>query len=86
MSQWPAMRALVLVMPVVTLFDGYLNQYLLYRAGATAVAGTAPPFEVLPTMLPGRYVPAVLNSIGFGSLLPGTAAFFLIGALAADSS
>jgi ABC-type transport system involved in multi-copper enzyme maturation permease subunit len=85
MSRWPAMRALVLVVPVLTLFNGYVNQYLLYRAGNTAVSLNSPS-QVLTTMLPGQYVPAVLNSIGFGSLLPGTAAFFLIGALVSGSS
>ena len=86
MCRWPAMQALLLVMPTITLFAGYLNQYVLYRAGATAISGLTPPSEVLPTMLPGQYVPAVLNSIGFGPMLPGTAAFFLIGALASGSA
>lgn len=86
MSRWPSMRALVLILPVVTLLNGYLNQYVLYRAGATAVSGLTPPSQVLPTVLPGQYVPVVLNTMGFGYGLPGTAAFFLIGALASGSS
>jgi ABC-2 type transport system permease protein len=85
MSRWPAMRALVLVLPVVTLFNDYINQYVQYHGGTASIFGT-PPSQVLPAMLPGQYVPAVLNSIGFGYTLPGTAAFFLIGALAAGNS
>jgi ABC-2 type transport system permease protein len=85
MSRWPAMRALVLVLPAFTLFDGYLEPYALYRAGATSVSGTSPS-QVLPAILPGQYLPAVLNSIGFDYTLPGTAAFFLIGALAAGNT
>jgi ABC-2 type transport system permease protein len=85
MSRWPAMRALVLVLPVVIVFNDYLDQYVLYRAGTASIYGT-PPSQTLPTILPGQYVPAVLNSIGFGYTLPGTAAFFLIGALAAGSA
>jgi ABC-2 type transport system permease protein len=85
MSRWPAMQALVLVLPVVTLFNDYIDQYVQYLGGTGSIFGT-PPSQVLPTMLPGQYVPAVLNSIGFGYTLPGTAAFFLIGALAAGNS
>jgi hypothetical protein len=85
MSRWPAMRALVLVLPVVIVFNDYLDQYVLFRAGTGSIFGT-PPSQTLPTILPGQYVPAVLNSIGFGYTLPGTAAFFLIGALAAGST
>ena len=85
MSRWPAMRALILVLPVITLINDYVDQYVQYRGGTASIFGT-PPSQVLPTMLPGQYVPAVLNTIGFGYTLPGTAAFFLIGALAAGSS
>jgi len=85
MGRWPAMRALVLVLPAVTLFDGYLQPYALYWAGTTSVSGTSPS-QVLPAMLPGQYLPTVLNSIGFDYTVPGTAAFFLIGALAAGTS
>jgi ABC-type transport system involved in multi-copper enzyme maturation permease subunit len=85
MGRWPAMRALVLVLPALTLFDGYLEPYALYRAGTSSVSGTSPS-QVLPAILPGQYLPAVLNSIGFNYTLPGTAAFFLIGALAGGST
>ena len=85
MGRWPAMRALVLVLPAVTLFDGYLEPYALYWAGTTSVSGTSPS-QVLPAILPGQYLPTVLNSIGFDYTVPGTAAFFLIGALAAGTS
>ncbi len=81
----PAMRALVLVMPALTLFDGYLEPYALYRAGTSSVYGISPS-QVLPVILPGQYLPTVLNSIGFDYTLPGTAAFFLIGALAAGTT
>jgi ABC-2 type transport system permease protein len=84
MGRWPAMRALVLVLPAVTLFDGYLEPYALYWAGTTSVSGTSPS-QVLPAILPGQYLPTVLNSIGFDYTVPGTAAFFLIGALAAGT-
>lgn len=86
MCRWPAMWAFVLIMPVVTLFDGYLAQYVLYLNAGTSAIVLSSPSQVLPAILPGQYVPAVLNSIGFDPTLPGTAAFFLIGALAAGSS
>jgi ABC-type transport system involved in multi-copper enzyme maturation permease subunit len=85
MRRWPAMRALILVLPAFTLFDGYLEPYALYRAGTSSVSGTSPS-QVLPAILPGQYLPAVLNNIGFDYTLPGTAAFFLIGALAGGST
>jgi ABC-2 type transport system permease protein len=85
MGRWPAMRGLVLVLPALTLFDGYLEPYALYRAGTSSVSGTQPS-QVLPAILPGQYLPAVLNSIGFNYTLPGTAVFFLIGALAGGST
>jgi hypothetical protein len=86
MCRWPAMWAFVLIVPVVTLFDGYIQQFVLYfNAGGSAIALSSPA-QVLPAILPGQYVPAVLNSIGFDPTLPGTAAFFLIGALAAGTT
>jgi ABC-2 type transport system permease protein len=86
MCRWPAMWAFVLVMPVVTLFDGYIEQYVLYLYAGTSAISLSSPDQVLPTILPGQYVPAVLNSVAFDPTLPGTAAFFLIGALAAGST
>jgi ABC-2 type transport system permease protein len=86
MSKWPTMWAFVLALPVFTLLNSYVDQYVLYlNAGAGAIS-LATPSEVLPTILPGQFVPAVLNSIGDNPTLDGTAAFFLIGALAAGSS
>ena len=85
MCRWPAMRALILVLPALTLFDGYLEPYALYRAGPSSVYGISPS-QVLPAILPGQYLPTVLNSIGFDYTLSGTAAFFLIGALAGGST
>ena len=86
MSKWPAMWAFVLALPVFTLLNSYIDQYVLYlNAGAGAIS-LATPSQVLPTILPGQFVPAVLNSIGDNSTLDGTAAFFLIGALAAGSN
>jgi ABC-2 type transport system permease protein len=86
MCRWPAMWAFVLIMPVVTLFDGYIEQYALYFSAGTSSIVLSSPSQVLPVILPGQYVPAVLNSIGFDPTLPGTAAFFLIGALAAGTT
>ena len=86
MCRWPAMWAFVLIMPVVTLFDGYIAQYVLYLNAGTSAIVLSSPSQVMPAILPGQYVPAVLNSIGFDPTLPGTAAFFLIGALAAGST
>ena len=86
MCRWPAMWAFVLIMPVVTLFDGYIAQYVLYLNAGTSAIVLSSPSQVLPAILPGQYVPAVLNGIGFDPTLPGTAAFFLIGALAAGST
>ena len=86
MSKWPAMWAFVLAFPVFTLLDSYVEQYVLYlNAGSTAISLDTPS-EVLPAILPGQLVPAVLNSIWGDPSLPGTAAFFLIGALAAGSN
>jgi ABC-2 type transport system permease protein len=86
MSKWPTMWAFVLALPVFTLLNSYIDQYVLYlNAGAGAIS-LATPSQVLPTILPGQFVPAVLNSIGDNPTLAGTAAFFLIGALAAGSN
>lgn len=87
MSRWPAMWALVLVLPLFTLLGSYVEQLVLYlNAGAGAVT-LASPVEVLPGLLPGQFVQTVLSTIGSGIYLPvpGTALFFLIGALAAGS-
>jgi len=86
MWRWPAMWAFVAIPPVVTLFDSYVEQFVLYANAGTSAIVLSSPAQVLPTILPGQYVPAVLNSIGFDPTLPGTAAFFLIGALAAGSA
>jgi ABC-type transport system involved in multi-copper enzyme maturation permease subunit len=86
MSKWPTMWAFVLALPAFTLLNSYIDQYVLYlNAGASAIS-LATPAQVLPTILPGQFVPAVLNSIGDDPTLAGTAAFFLIGALAAGSN
>ncbi len=85
MRRWPAMWVFVLIPPVVTLIDGYVLQYVLYRAGTSAVVSSSPAL-VLTKILPGQYVPSALNSIGYDPTLPGTAAFFLIGALAAGTT
>jgi ABC-2 type transport system permease protein len=86
MSKWPTMWAFVLALPVFTLLNSYIDQYVLYlNAGAGAIS-LATPSQVLPTILPGQFVPAVLNSIGDNPTLAGTAAFFLIGALAAGNN
>jgi hypothetical protein len=80
------MWAFVLALPAFTLLNSYIDQYVLYlNAGASAIS-LATPAQVLPTILPGQFVPAVLNSIGDDPTLAGTAAFFLIGALAAGSN
>ena len=63
-SRWPAMWALVLAFPVFTLLDSYVEQYVLYLNAGTGAIVLASPSEVLPTILPGQLVPAVLNSIG----------------------
>ena len=86
MSRWPAMWAFVLILPVFTLLGGYVEQFVLYLNAGSGAIILASPAQVLPTILPGQFVPVVLNNIGSGSLLPGTAAFFLIGALAAGSN
>ena len=86
MSKWPTMWAFVLALPVFTLLNSYIDQYVLYlNAGGSAIS-LATPSQVLPTILPGQFVPAVLNSIGDNPTLDGTAAFFLIGALAAGNN
>ncbi|HEX8007892.1 MAG TPA: hypothetical protein VF482_15860 [Trebonia sp.] len=59
---------------------------MLYFSAGTSAISLSTPSQVLPVILPGQYVPAVLNSIGFDPTLPGTAAFFLIGALAAGAT
>jgi ABC-2 type transport system permease protein len=85
MSRWPAMWALVLILPVFTLLGIYVEQLALYLNAGTGAITLASPAEVLPVLLPGQFVPTVLSTIGTGIYLPvpGTALFFLIGALAA---
>jgi ABC-type transport system involved in multi-copper enzyme maturation permease subunit len=87
MSRWPAMWALVLILPVFTLLGNYVEQLVLYLNAGTGAVVLASPVEVLPLLLPGKYIATVLSSIGSGIYLPvpGTALFFLIGALAAGS-
>jgi ABC-2 type transport system permease protein len=85
MRKWPAMWVFVLIPAAITLIDGYVLPYVLYRAGSSAVISSTPAL-VLAKILPGQYVPSALNSIGYDPTLPGTAAFFLIGALAAGST
>lgn len=86
MRKWPVMWAFVLALPVFTLLNGYVDQYVLYLNAGTGAIVLASPSQVLPTILPGQLVPAVLNSIGDDPTLAGTAAFFLIGALVAGSN
>jgi ABC-type transport system involved in multi-copper enzyme maturation permease subunit len=83
MARWPAMWAFVLILPVFTLLGAYVEQFVLYLGAGSGAITLATPAQVLPSILPGQFVPAVLNSIGDGFPLQGTAAFFLIGALAA---
>jgi ABC-type transport system involved in multi-copper enzyme maturation permease subunit len=85
MSRWPAMWALVLILPVFTLLGNYVEPFVLYLNAGSGAITLASPAQVLPGILPGQFVPAVLSSIGTGLYLPlpGTALFFLIGALAA---
>ena len=83
MARWPAMWAFVLILPVFTLLGAYVEQFVLYLGAGSGAISLATPAQVLPSILPGQFVPAVLNSIGDGFPLQGTAAFFLIGALAA---
>jgi ABC-2 type transport system permease protein len=83
MARWPAMWAFVLILPVFTLLGAYVEQFVLYLGAGSGAIILATPAQVLPSILPGQFVPAVLNSIGDGFPLQGTAAFFLIGALAA---
>ncbi len=87
MYRWPAMWALVLILPAFTLLGSYIPQLVLYFNAGTGAVTLASPVEVLPVLLPGKYIATVLNSIGNGIYLPlpGTALFFLIGALAAGS-
>jgi len=75
----------VLILPVFTLLDTYVTQLILYLNASSGAIVEADPAQVLPTILPGQFVPTVLNSIGDGYPLQGTAALFLIGALAAGS-
>lgn len=87
MSRWPAMWGLVLVLPVSTLLGVYVEQLVLYLNAGTGAVTLASPIEVLPLILPGKYIATVLSTIASGIYipLPGTALFFLIGALAAGS-
>ena len=85
MSRWPAMWTLVLILPVFTLLGNYVEPFVLYLNAGSGAISLASPAQVLPGILPAQFVPAVLSSIGTGlyTPLPGTALFFLIGALAA---
>ncbi len=87
MARWPAMWALVLILPVFTLLGSYVEQLVLYLNAGSGAVVLASPVEVLPGLLPGQFILVALGSIGSGIRLPlaGTAVFFLIGALAAGS-
>jgi ABC-2 type transport system permease protein len=85
MARWPAMRALVLVFPVFTLLWAYFSQFLWYLYAGRGSILASSPLEVLPTILPGQFVPAVLNNLGYLGTVPGEVVFFVIGALAGGS-
>ena len=85
MVRWPAMWALVLIFPVLTLFWAYVSPFVAYLyAGRTGIIASS-PLEILPTILPGQFVQAVLTNIGFLGTPSGEVVFFVIGALAAGS-
>ena len=85
MARWPAMWTLVLVFPVFTLLWAYVSQFLFYLYAGRGSIIASSPLEVLPTILPGQFVPAVLNNIGYLGTVPGEVVFFVIGALAGGS-
>jgi ABC-type transport system involved in multi-copper enzyme maturation permease subunit len=85
-ARWPAMWAFVLVYPAETLLWGYVSQFILYLRAAHGAIILASPDQVLTNVLPGQLLPVVLNGFWAGPALPGTAACFSIGALAAGST
>ena len=64
MSRWPAMWGLRAGLCRWLGGLAHVEQYVLYLNAGTGAVVLASPSEVLPTILPGQLVPAVLNSIG----------------------
>jgi ABC-2 type transport system permease protein len=86
MCRRPAVWAFVLVMPVYTLLNSYLVQYVFYRTAGSGVFADLVPDQILPNILPAQFMTVSLNSFGFTMGLDGTAAFVLLGAVLAGSS
>jgi ABC-2 type transport system permease protein len=85
MSKRPAVWALVLVLPVEMLINGYLSGWLLYATANSGVSLDVNAPAVLATLLPGQYLATALNGFGQYNGLYGAAVLMLIGALIGGS-
>ena len=85
MSKRPAVWALVLVLPVEMLINGYLSGWLLYATANSGVTLDVNAPAVLVTLLPGKYLASALNGFGQYNGLYGAAVLMLIGALIGGS-
>jgi ABC-2 type transport system permease protein len=85
MSKRPAVWALVLVLPVEMLINGYLSGWLLYATANSGVSLDVNAPAVLATLMPGQYLATALNGFGQYNGLYGAAVLMLIGALIGGS-
>jgi ABC-2 type transport system permease protein len=85
-SRWA--WAFVLATPISVVLEAYFAQYLLYLQAGSGAIIQATPSQVLSTVLPGQFLPAVLSTFGpLGQgVFPGLVAFFCIGAFVGGSS
>jgi len=85
MSKRPAVWALVLVLPVDMLINGYLSGWLLYATANSGVSLDVNAPALLATLMPGQYLATALNGFGQYNGLYGAAVLMLIGALIGGS-
>lgn len=85
LRRWPSMWMFLLITPLYTLINNYLIQWLFYRTADSGVIADLSPDQILPTLVPGRFVASALNNFGSNYGFEGTVPFILVGALVAGS-
>jgi hypothetical protein len=85
MRHRPAVWALVLAVPAYVLTVSYVTEYVTYlTSGPDSVSG-ATAAQVVPYLLPGKYLASVLSGFSVASGLSAPAVFFLLGSLVAGT-
>jgi ABC-2 type transport system permease protein len=80
LRKWPAVWALLLVTPLVTLAFNYLSRFAIYLMLTPAqYVQLGTPAQDLPSMLPGQFVVATTAQFGISAVVP----FAVLGAMLA---